>query len=233
MDIWLQWASGPLFRAAFVFMVLGLVRHAVMTLWEVVRAIHRAGDKKIPARRIVAATAGWLVPVGRMADRPVFSLTSVAFHGAAILTPVFLAGHIALWERALGIGWPALPNRVATSLTVVAVVAAVGLVIQRLASRQSRALSRPGDYALPLLVAVPFVSGFLVMHPGWNPFAYEPTLLVHVLSADVLFVLVPVTKLSHIILVPATQLVSELAWRFPPDGGSKVAVALGKESEPV
>ena len=30
-------------------------------------------------------------------------------------------------------------------------------------------LSRPGDYLLPLVVAIPFATGFLAMHPAWNP----------------------------------------------------------------
>ena len=46
-------------------------------------------------------------------------------------------------------------------------------------------------------------------------------------------VAVPLTKLSHMVLLPFTQLVSELAWHFPPDAGRRVAVALGKEHEPV
>ena len=71
------------------------------------------------------------------------------------------------------------------------------------------------------------------MHPALNPLPFEATLLAHVLSANLLLVLIPLTKLSHMILLPITQLVSELAWHFPPDAGSKVAVTLKKQSEPI
>ena len=94
-------------------------------------------------------------------------------------------------------------------------------------------LSRFQDYALPLLIALPFASGFLVMHPAWSPFSRDAALLVHVLSADVLLFLIPLTKLNHMVLLPTTQLVSELAWHFPPDAGHHVAVALGKVNEPI
>jgi hypothetical protein len=57
--------------------------------------------------------------------------------------------------------------------------------------------------------------------------------LIHVLSADLLIFMVPLTKLSHMILMPFTQLVSEFAWHFPSDAGSRVAVTLGKENEPI
>jgi nitrate reductase gamma subunit len=214
-------------------MILGLARHLGMTLWGIARAARQAGDKSFPYRRVALATMQWLLPAGQLKNRLLFSLTSLVFHVAIILVPIFLAGHIALWERGLGLSWPALPNGIATALTIAALVTAVALVVQRLASRDTRVLSRFQDYALPLLVAVPFASGFLVMHPIWSPFSRDFALLVHVLSADVLLFLIPLTKLNHMVLLPTTQLVSELAWHFPPDAGSKVAVTLDKVNEPI
>ena len=74
-----------------------------------------------------------------------------------------------------------------------------------------RGLSHFQDYALLVPLAVPFVSGYLAMHPWLNPFGYTGTMLVHVLSADLIFVLMPLTKLSHAVLMPGTQLFSEVA----------------------
>jgi nitrate reductase gamma subunit len=233
MEAWLEFARGPMFIFAFVFMLLGLVRHVVLTVWEIVRTLRRAGDKSIPYGKVALATLKWLLPAGKLKDRFLFTLTSLIFHVAILVVPIFLAGHIALWARGLGVFWPAIPNDAADVLTIVAVVTALALVIQRVASRATRALSRFQDYALPLLIAVPFASGFLLMHPDANPFSYEATLLVHVLSANLIFLLVPLTKLSHMALVPGTQLVSEVAWHWPKDGGSRVGLALGKEKEPV
>jgi nitrate reductase gamma subunit len=133
----------------------------------------------------------------------------------------------------LGFGWPALPSTVATVLTLVVIAAAGSVLIQRVSNRESRILGRPQDYALPVLIAVAFLSGFMVMHPAWNPWGRDPMLLAHVLTGDVLLVLVPFTKLSHMVLLPLTQLVSELAWHFPEDAGERVGLALGKESEPI
>ena len=233
MDVWLEWAMGPLFWTALVFMIFGLLRHVGLTVWEGARAYQRAGDKDIPVGQVMANTLRWLVPVDRLANRWLFSITTLLFHVGVILVPLFLAGHIALWREGLGLSWPALPNAVSTFLTWVVIVTALAVVIQRVGARDSRHLSRFQDYALPLFIAVPFLSGFLVMHPGWNPFGRDPTLLVHVLSADLLIFLVPLTKLSHMILLPLTQLVGELAWHFPQDAGSRVAVTLGKENEPI
>jgi len=233
MESWIEWARGPAFIFALSFMLLGLMRHFCLTIWEVARAVRRAGNKSFPCRQICIATLKWLVPVDKWKHEFLFSLTSVLFHVAVLVVPVFLAGHIALWARGLGVSWPAVPNLVANVLTVVAVVTAVALVIQRVSARATRALSRFQDYALPLVIAVPFASGFLVMHPAVNPFSYQAMLLVHILSANLVLILIPITKLSHMVLIPAVQLVSEVAWHWPPDAGSKLAVTLGKENEPV
>ena len=233
MEAWLGFARGPAFIFAFSFMILGLIRHLVLTVWEIVRAMRRAGDKKLPYRQICIDTAKWLLPVAKVKNELLFSLTSVLFHIAILIVPIFLVGHIALWARQIGISWPALPNSVADVLTILAVATAVALVIQRATARATRTLSRFQDYALPLVIAVPFATGFLVMHPTINPFAFQATLFVHVMSANVVFVLIPITKLSHAILIPGTQLVSEVAWHWPPDAGSKLAVTLGKENEPI
>lgn len=233
METWVEWARGPAFIFAFTFMLLGLIRHATLTVWEVTRAMRRAGDRTLPYRQICIATLKWLFPVGKLKGRLVLSLTSVFFHIAILIVPLFLGGHIALWARGLGISWPAIPNGLADVLTIVAIITGVALVIQRAAARATRALSRFQDYALPLVITVPFASGFLLMHPAMNPFAYEAMLFVHVISADVLFILIPVTKLSHMVLIPSVQLVSEVAWHWPADAGSKLAVTLGKENEPI
>ena len=233
MDAWTQIAMGPLFWTALAVMLIGLLRHFVLALWEGARAYQRAGDKLIPTGQVLANTLKWLIPVGRLRNRWLYSLTTFLFHIGVILVPLLLAGHIALWEKALGIHWPALPNTASTILTLVVLATILAVVIQRVSARDSRALSRFQDYALPLLIAVPFLTGFLVMHPAWNPFSRDPTLLIHILSADLLIFLVPMTKLSHMILLPFTQLISELAWHFPPDAGSRVGLTLGKENEPI
>ena len=229
MEYWLDWARGPAFIFSFAFMILGLVRHLAVTLWEIYRAWRRAGDKTLPWLRIWRITIQWLLPVSRIRVNLLFSLTSILFHAAILVVPLFLAGHVSLWFRSTGLSWPVIPNDLADVLTIAAVITAVALVVQRVSARSTRALSRFHDYALPLIIALPFISGFLVMHPAYNPYAYSTVLFIHVMSANLVMVLIPLTKLTHAVLLPGVQLVSELGWHWPPDAGSKLAVRLGKE----
>ena len=229
MDYWLEWARGPAFVFSFTLMVLGLGRHLALTFWEICRAWRRAGDKTLPLRQIWQSTLEWLLPIKKMVQNPLFSLTSIVFHIAILIVPVFLAGHIALWSRSIGLSWPAIPHVLADILTIVAIAAAGALVVQRVFAKSMRALSRFQDYSLLLVIALPFVSGFLVMHPALSPYPYSSVLFVHVMSANLLMILIPLTKLIHAVLLPGVQLVAEMGWHWPPDAGSKVAAALGKE----
>lgn len=233
MESWLEWARGPAFWFAGAFMILGLLRHVALTVWEIARAVRRAGDKSIPYSQIAAVTLKWLLPVGKMKDRLLYSATTLAFHVSILVVPIFLGAHIELWRRGLGIGWPAIPNHLADLLTAVAIVTALALIVERITAKDSRHLSRFQDYALTFLIAIPFASGLLAMRQSINPFSYEATMFVHVMSGNLILILIPITKLSHCVLLPTTQLISEMGWHFTPDAGSKVAVALGKENEPV
>jgi nitrate reductase gamma subunit len=233
MNSWLEWARGPFFWASLTFMILGLLRHSILTIVDIRRVARRAGDKNIPYRKITTVTLAWLFPITKLGNRLIFGLTSLLFHIAVILVPIFLAGHVVLWQRGTGVAWPSIPNLVADILTAAGIITAVMLIIQRATARPTRALSRFQDYAIPLYILVPFITGFLVKHPAMNPFAYGDTMLVHVMSANILFILIPLTKLSHMVLLPGTQLVSEVAWHWPKDAGSKVGTALGKEGEAI
>ncbi len=87
MESWLEWARGPVFIFAFSFMVLGLVRHVALTVWEIVRS-HAAGRGQEPQlQALIIDTLKWLVPVTKVKEQVLFSLTSLVFHVAVILVP--------------------------------------------------------------------------------------------------------------------------------------------------
>ncbi len=230
----LEFARGPLFRFAFALMLLGLARLVGLTVYGAVRTYVLAGDKRLQWPIIRQRTSWALVPLFRLhRARAIYSVVSFVFHVGLIIVPIFLFAHVHLWERRIGIVWPVLPPLAADVLTIVTIVAAVALFVGRVGSPLSRALSRAQDYAWPLLLLVPLVSGLLASHPTWCPVDYQVMLLIHILSAELIFVLIPFSKIAHCVLIPFSQLVSDLAWRFPATAGRDVAKALGKESAPI
>ena len=234
MSEWLLWARGPMFRFAMLLMVLGVIRLVVLSLLNLVAVSRMAGDKRIPIATALRGTAGWLFPRwGALTGHPVLTLASMIFHLAMIITPIFLGAHILLWQRGLGLSWPALAQPLADALTLAGIVAGVVLIVQRIFARASRELSRLQDYLLPVLITIIFATGYLAMHPGSDPLSYEAVMLIHVVCGNLLLIALPFSKLSHVMLFPITRLVSEMGWHLAPDAGQRVAATLHKEDQPI
>jgi nitrate reductase gamma subunit len=226
---WLEFARGPLFRFAFAVMVLGLLRNLVLAIDGMVRAYRRTDAKQIPYVDVAKRTLAWLTPAPQLRQRPIYSLLSIAFHIGVLIVPVLLSAHLVLWKRGLGLSIPAIPGRLADLLSLMVVAAGIGLFVGRVGSSRSRAISRLQDIALVPLIVTPFATGLLAAHPEIHPISYPTLMLMHVLSGNLVLLLVPLTKMSHVILWPFTQLAAELAWRFPPDAGRRAIESLGRE----
>ncbi len=230
----LDFARGPLFRLTIAVMALGLVRLVLLALYGIVRTYMMAGDKRLPWPVIRQRTLWGMFPFMRLArTRAVYGVVSALFHVGLLIVPVFLFAHIHLWQRGLGISWFALPPIVADILTIMTIVTGLLLFVMRAGSPLSRTLGRFQDYAWPILLVLVFLSGLFASHPTWCPVSYHVTLLIHVLSAEAAFVLMPFSKIAHCVLVPFSPLVSDLGWRFPATAGRDVCKALGKESTPI
>jgi nitrate reductase gamma subunit len=175
----------------------------------------------------------WILPFKKLKERVWYSIASILFHMGLILVPLLLIEHVALWHRGIGFGWPTIGRTLADGLTLLTIAMIIALVAGRLGNRNARALTRSQDLILLCIIAIPFVSGFLASHPLINPFNYHATMLVHVLSSNLIMCLIPFTKMCHCVILPLTQIVAEVGWHFPPKTGKHVALSLGKEIDPV
>lgn len=230
MEELLDFAMGPLFGVSFLIMILGLGRHVLLQVHGI---LSFRGDRfhRVRWKKILRDSLSWVLPAGHLVPGTVLmSVASFTFHVGVILVPLFLADHVYLWGQALGISLPRLSPFLADILTLVTVGAGIGLCAYRLLTRRTRSMSRPADYLILGLVLLPFVSGYMAMHPRVNPLPWHSMMLIHVLSADLLFVVVPFSKLAHIVLFPFNRL-SEVHWQLRPGAGDRVAEALfGEEA---
>jgi len=102
-----------------------------------------------------------------------------------------------LFEEAFGISLPALPEALADYMTIVFIIAALFLLLRRIIRPEVRILTTAWDYFLLVLTSVPFVTGFLAYHQI-GP--YQLTLILHILSAEILLIVIPFSKLGHLVL---------------------------------
>ena len=233
IDAWIELARGPLFRIALAICVLGLLYRVGVALAQVVGAWRRAGDRRLPVTDIANATVGWIFPRRLLRQRPLYSAASLLFHVGVIVVPLFLAGHVALADGFLPAWWPTLGATSADALTVAALLALAMLLVGRIVSVAARRLTRGQDVLVLLVLLLTVGFGFAAAHPTLSPFAGRTMVLLHILLGDLVLILIPLSKISHCVLYPFTQLVFQLGWHFPAETGRHVAVALGKEGEPV
>ncbi len=236
MDTLIQIGRGPVFRFAVTIALLGIARYALLGIVGFQRARRRAGDGRVAIGAAALRSLQALSPARYLrGNRAAYTAFSVAFHAGVLLVPVLAAGHPRLWARGLGVTSviPGLPGVIADVLTVSTVITGALLLAGRAWNPASRSLSRLQDWALPALIVLAFVSGFLLAHPAANPLGSRPVLLIHIATGDLLLVLTPFTKIAHCATLPLSQLVNEMAWRFVPGAGHEVTKTLGKEGQPI
>jgi len=233
VEAWIEFGRGALFRLAFSLMALGLLRIFLLTIVGVAKAYGRSPDKIVARREIGRQTLAWLVPVSRLwRKRPLYSSTSFLFHVGLLLVPFFLAAHVLLCQRSTGLAWPAIPQKLADWLALLTIAAGLGLFCGRLLDPRARALSRRQDYLWPLLLVVPFATGYICSNAAIGPRTYQVMMLFHVYSGDLIMLMIPFTKIAHCVLAPLSQLVTAVSWKFVPGAGDKVAATLGRADRP-
>jgi len=190
--------TGPALWFTFIFFVGGLsVRIAI--LFRLSRKKDRVIYNHVNLGWGIRSVFHWLIPwaSASMRQQPVFSLVAFIFHLSLLAVPLFLAAHNTLWEEAFGVSLWSLPDALADWMTLILIASAAFLLIRRLRRPEVRILTSPWDYALLIITTLPFLTGFLAYHQ-WGP--YELMLVLHILLGEILLILIPITKLAHMIL---------------------------------
>jgi nitrate reductase gamma subunit len=230
----LEFARGPLFRLSFAVMALGLLRILLLDIWGAILAYRKAGDKDVPWAQAIKRSLSWLFPFRRaFGSRPLYSLSSILFHIGLILVPLFLYAHVQLWKGGIGWMWPAIPKVWADYLTLATIVFGLAVFFGRALVKSASFLSRKQDFFWPLLLIVPFFTGFLCANTNLSPSGYQFFMLIHVLAAELIFLLIPFTKIAHCVIMPLSQFVLALAWKFPPDTDEPICISLNKKGIPI
>jgi nitrate reductase gamma subunit len=141
----------------------------------------------------------WLVPWATvsMRSQPVFTGVVFAFHFCLLAVPLFLDAHNVLWDEAFGVSLWSMPDVWADGLTFAFLAATLFVVVRRIVRPEVRILTSAWDYSLMALTALPFLTGFLAYHQI-GP--YELMLPLHIGLAEILLIVIPFSKLAHMLL---------------------------------
>jgi hypothetical protein len=231
----LRIAQGPLFRFAIALALLGLGRIALLGVSDVIAAFLIDSDGAT-FRRKLRLHALWLVfpsivaheihgfrSGARYAYHLALDAVSLLFHVLVVILPIFLVAHVYLWERALGIAWPALPGPMADVLSIVTLASGVVVFLGRVYSPVLRRIEPVWSFFKPVLLLIPFLTGTLTRHPTWSPLDYHAVLLIHVLSAAIVLALLPFARLLSSVHTGLAAVAPETGWRRGRKSGAGLA----------
>lgn len=221
MPTWLLLAKGPAFLFVLTVLLIGPLRLIILTTWDIIVAIRRAGDGRLPYRQIALQTVLWLLPFNKLhRNRAGYSIASFGLHLGILIVSLFLRNHLDILGENIGISWFSISKPILDVLTLVGILGISYLLLFRLYVLGSRRLSRAADYLLLLLILDIFVSGYLAGR-SWNPIPYDGLMFFHTLNGMALLLLIPFTKIAHCVLFPLIRLGTEVAWHFVPQSGRK------------
>lgn len=146
----------------------------------------------------------WLLPLNvDIPKNPVFTIAAYVFHICLVILPIWVYQHVVMWEVSrFEWTWTTLPAGLADWMTLLFLALAVFLLLRRIFSTDIRFLSTFADYFLLVVTALPFLTGYLSAN-GTLPAGTllgDNMQLIHMLSGELMLILIPFTKLSHFIL---------------------------------
>jgi nitrate reductase gamma subunit len=198
-----QFVSGPLAWLAFtVFIVGSLYRllHMLVLVYRKERFIFSFMSWKYSLRSIFH----WIIPFAsvNMRKHPVLTLVTFTFHICLFAVPVFLLSHAVLWDESWNLHLWTLPDPVSDAMTLAVIGCCVFFGVRRIKEPEVRYLTFASDYGILGMVAAPFVTGFIAYHQWID---YPVSMILHILSGEILLMAIPFTRLSHMLFSPFTR----------------------------
>ncbi len=191
----LLWLSFTIFVVGCIVRIIGYIRGLDWQADRVAYTTHFSYGMKGAIRSI----AFWLFPFGTRSWRnnPVFTVVFFVFHIGLLVTPVFLLAHNIILKERWGFSLWTMPESVSDVLTVGVIIAAVFLVLRRIALSEVRILTTIYDFVVLAIAVAPFVTGFIAHYIASD---YKFWLIVHIICGEIMLIAIPFTKLSHFVL---------------------------------
>lgn len=191
----LAWARSTGFDIALTVFIVGML----LRLLEVL-ALGNKPDLAAPrgsgVRGGVKTLLARSLPRKTVFDKePLRVINGYVLHIGFFIVLFLYEPHIALFERTLGIRWPGLPSGVIDAVGAITILSLIAALVFRLNNKVMRFLSTGGDYLAWLVTLLPVLTGYLAYNHLLQP--YTLMLALHLLSVELLMVVAPFTKLTH------------------------------------
>jgi len=146
----------------------------------------------------------WILPFAtvNMRKHAIFTFITFLFHISLLLSPILLVSHVMLVDESFNLSWWTLPDLVADIMTIIVVASGLFLLARRLKPGIVKYVTTMVDYAVLLIVILPFVTGFMAYH---QILPYKLMIFTHILTGEIMLMAIPFTKLNHMLLGAFTR----------------------------
>ena len=191
----LTWVRGTGLDIAVGVFVLGV-------LWRLVEIYSLGRKPDLSAPRHASGASGLhtvvrrsLPPPGMLKRSPVSYIGGYVFHVGLAIIVFFFAPHILLFKSLTGLSWSGLPSQIVDLAAVVTMVAMVVVLVDRINKPAKRFLSTFEDWFTWVVTFLPVLTGWMAVQHLLLPYTWM--LALHILSVEVLLIVLPFTKLFH------------------------------------
>lgn len=190
----LWYFSATVFVIGVAWRLVGMLTAGRRTDLSTPRGSATGGALQVNLTRFVPRTALW-----SRVRLPV--VAGYLFHVGLFALLFFAAPHVDFYrERVLGFGWPAMPEWAFILTSEIAFLGLMLLILHRLVSPVTRAISTRGDYVGSILLFLVMLSGCLALARS-----YESLRVLHFFLAELLLLYFPFSALMHTFTFPFSR----------------------------
>ena len=125
--------------------------------------------------------------------KPVYTVLLYAFHPNLIVIPVWLNGHIVLWEESrFEWYWTPLPDEWIDWMTLFVIGTGLFFLCRHVVSKKRQLHSASSDYLLICITVLPFITGYCLTHGSLDAIIFfrDNMQMLHVLSAEAMLLVI-------------------------------------------
>lgn len=199
----LEFARGPFFYAALLFMIFGLAYRVVTVIalgWSKDRVPNKGSKGAGVFKTYLKAFLIWpFIPwVKNTFNRnPLIYIGGGLFHLSLFVVVILGTPHMLVWKSLSGLSWATLPLPIVDWTAAVGIIAMIMLLINRRINPVLRLISGPAEFLSWLFVFLPMVTGYMMTHHLWLP--YQNLYVLHMMSVDVMMIWIPLSRISHFV----------------------------------
>lgn len=191
----LTWARGPGFDIALIIFVVGMLLR-LLEILSLGKKADLSAARGSGAEGGVKTILSRSLPRKQVFDRePLRVINGYVLHIGFFIVLFLYEPHIELFETAMGLSWPGLPSGMVDAVAAITILSLVAALVFRLNDKVLRFLSTADDYLAWLVTLLPVLTGYLAYNHLLLP--YTLMLALHLLAVELLLVVAPFTKLTH------------------------------------